>query len=130
MTRAIVAAVAIGLFVTPGPAADGVTIDDRSPEAFGRPVPALPRAELRRFAFGNRLFKASWTVAPASVPSLDGLGPLYNRASCSGCHVRDGRGRLPESPDEPLRSALVRVVTTDDTPHPRYGHQLLSLIHI
>ena len=46
---------------------------------------------------------------PASVKIFDGLGPTFNRNSCSGCHVRDGRGRPPETAGEPMESMLVRL---------------------
>jgi CxxC motif-containing protein (DUF1111 family) len=105
------------------------TVADRSAEAFGHPLAGLGEAELRRFAFGNRLFETSWVVAPGSVATLDGLGPLYNRVSCAGCHVRDGRGGAPAA-GEPPTSMLVRVFVqpADERggpqPHPRYGLQI------
>ena len=46
---------------------------------------------------------------PASVKIFDGLGPTFNRNSCSGCHVRDGRGRPPETAGAPMESMLVRL---------------------
>ncbi len=96
--------------------------------AFGRSAANMPLARQRDFSFGNRLFNTNWVTAPASVQSLDGLGPLFNRASCSGCHTRDGRGRPPMSPDEAMVSMLVRLSMLDDAgqavPHPMYGSQL------
>jgi CxxC motif-containing protein (DUF1111 family) len=99
-------------------------------EAFEKPVPALTEDEVRRFAFGNRLFETRWTIAPGSVATLDGLGPLYNRRSCAGCHVRDGRGR-PPSPGDPFEKTMllrVSVPGTDERggpkPHPRWGLQI------
>lgn len=83
----------------------------------------------RDFFFGNRLFNTNWVIAPASTSTFDGLGPLFNRVSCSGCHVRDGRGQSPEAGGDFL-SALVRVSIpgTDahggPNPHPAYGDQL------
>ena len=75
-------------------------------EAFEQPVPGLNEDEVRRFAFGNRLFETRWTIAPGSVATLDGLGPLYNRRSCAGCHVRDGRGR-PPLPNDPFEKSML-----------------------
>jgi CxxC motif-containing protein (DUF1111 family) len=98
--------------------------------AFSLPAANLPRDKTRIFFFGNRLFNTNWTIAPASVDAFDGLGPLFNRVSCSGCHLRDGRGRPPESAEEPMESILVRLSLpgTDATggprPHPVYGDQL------
>ncbi|MFO1069954.1 MAG: di-heme oxidoredictase family protein [Geminicoccaceae bacterium] len=82
------------------------------------------KAHQRPFFFGNRLFNTNWTIAPGSVASFDGLGPTFNRVSCSGCHVRDGRGRPPVDGDGPMESMLVRLSGPDGLPHPAYGDQL------
>jgi CxxC motif-containing protein (DUF1111 family) len=101
-----------------------------SVDAFSRPVAGLSDRELRRFAFGDRLFRTRWIAAPASVSSLDGLGPLFNRRSCSGCHVRDGRGRPPGEDPTAAHGMTVRLDWVDEpargkqVPHPRYGRQL------
>lgn len=103
------------------------TVFNRSRNAFGKPATNLPVTALRRFTFGNRLFNTQWISAPASVDSFDGLGPLFNRNSCSGCHFKDGRGHPPETIDEPMQSMLVRLSTVDESgaaiPHPTYGSQ-------
>ena len=81
----------------------------------------------RDFFFGNRLFNTNWVIAPASVKSFDGLGPYFNRVSCSGCHTQDGRGRPPLVPGEPLNSMLIRLSipnASGSAPHPIYGDQL------
>ncbi len=77
--------------------------------AFALPAPNISAAELRVFAFGNRLFNTNWVISGSSTKSFDGLGPIFNRVSCSGCHVRDGRGHPPEA-GQPLESMLVRIV--------------------
>ncbi len=110
------------------PAGGGLTVNDVTSKAFGQHAPGLPIGELRHFTIGNRLFNTNWVIAPASVRSLDGLGPYFNRVSCSACHVRDGRGRPPAGPEAPMMSMLVRlsVPGPDGTPaaHPIYGEQL------
>jgi CxxC motif-containing protein (DUF1111 family) len=78
-------------------------------DAFSRPAPALDDAQLRVFDFGNRLFNTNWAVAPAAAASFDGLGPTFNRVSCSACHLRDGRGRPPVAEENAPRSAVLRV---------------------
>jgi CxxC motif-containing protein (DUF1111 family) len=87
-----------------------------------------PAERNRPFAFGNRVFNTNWVIFPASVKDFDGLGPTFNRTSCSGCHVRDGRGRPPEISGEPMESMLVRLSVRDKdgkaVPHPAYGDQL------
>jgi len=98
--------------------------------AFSQPAANLSRDRVRAFFFGNRLFNTNWVAAPASVDAFDGLGPLFNRVSCSGCHLRDGRGAPPGRPEEPLLSALVRISLPGrdahggPRPHPAYGDQI------
>lgn len=104
------------------------TIFNTSREAFAKPLKNLPTTSLRDFTFGNKMFNTKWVTAPASVTSLDGLGPTFNRMSCAACHFKDGRGRPPRSLDEPMKSMLVRLSVTDPdgttAPHPAYGGQL------
>lgn len=103
---------------------------ERNRDAFARPAPALSPAELRIFSFGNRLFNTNWTVAPASAVGFDGLGPTFNRVSCSGCHTRDGRGRPPIDGETVFNSQLLRISIpgTDANggprPVPGYGTQI------
>ena len=109
----------------PGPALGGeTTVSATNQHAFGRSLANLPVESLRDFAYGNRIFNTTWVTAPASTADFDGLGPLFNRASCTGCHVRDGRGRPPEVVGGRLDSALVRVSGADGEPHPLLGSQL------
>ena len=108
------------------------TIFNTSRDAFAKPLANLPTSDLRDFAFGNKIFNTNWIQAPASVASLDGLGPTFNRVSCSGCHFKDGRGRPPHSPSEPMRSMLLRLsyqasLKHKPIPHPNYGEQLNTL---
>lgn len=106
------------------------TVFNTSREAFAKPLANLPTEDLRDFTFGNKMFNTKWVTAPASVTSLDGLGPTFNRMSCAACHFKDGRGRPPTSSSEPMKSMLVRLsvegVSEDGgtMPHPRYGKQL------
>ena len=109
----------------PGPALGGATtVSATNQHAFGRSLANLPVESLRDFAYGNRIFNTTWVTAPASTADFDGLGPLFNRASCTGCHVRDGRGRPPKAVGGKLDSALVRVSGADGEPHPVLGLQI------
>jgi CxxC motif-containing protein (DUF1111 family) len=98
--------------------------------AFTFPSANIKAEHQRDFFFGNRLFNTNWVIAPSSVKSFDGLGPFFNRVSCSGCHTQDGRGRPPLDPGEPLNSMLMRVSIPDTkspngaSPHPVYGGQI------
>ncbi|HMV69208.1 MAG TPA: di-heme oxidoredictase family protein, partial [Myxococcota bacterium] len=79
------------------------------------------------FFTGNSLFNQAWVVAPASTEGRDGLGPVFNARSCSGCHFHDGRGHPPED-GEPMSQALVRLSVPGADGHPApdpvYGGQL------
>lgn len=113
-----------------GPSGGALTHQESNREAFTRPAPGLSAAELRIFNLGNRVFNTNWVVAPASASAFDGLGPTFNRVSCSGCHLRDGRGRPPIDGETELLSMLLRLSVPGSHPHgaprpvPRYGDQL------
>ena len=46
----------------------------------------------RDFFEGKALFEKSWEPGKPSPSGGDGLGPLYNEASCVGCHHQGGTG--------------------------------------
>ncbi len=101
-----------------------------SDDAFSFQNANSPVEHQRPFSFGNRLFNTNWVEAPASVKSFDGLGPMFNRVSCSGCHTKDGRGRPPEDNQGPMDSMLLRLSLPGIAQHggvvpdPIYGDQL------
>jgi CxxC motif-containing protein (DUF1111 family) len=104
------------------------TTEVQSRVAFSQHAPGLTVEELAAFAFGNRVFSTAWIEAPASVEMFDGLGPFFSSRSCSGCHLRDGRGRPPDGPADLTRSMITRLASVDDRGAPRpdrvYGTQL------
>jgi CxxC motif-containing protein (DUF1111 family) len=101
-----------------------------TPDAFSFQSANAPREHQRPFSFGNRLFNTNWVEAPASVKSFDGLGPMFNRVSCSGCHTKDGRGQPPQSGQGPMDAMLFRISIPGAGAHggpnpvPGYGDQL------
>jgi CxxC motif-containing protein (DUF1111 family) len=107
-------------------------------DAFVFQTPNSPKAHQRPFSFGNRLFNTNWVEAPGSVKVFDGLGPMFNRVSCSGCHTKDGRGRPPENNQGPMDSMLLRISIPGKTakggvmPHPAYGDQISerAILHV
>ncbi|CAM9777339.1 unnamed protein product, partial [Phaeothamnion confervicola] len=107
-------------------------------DAFVFQTPNSPKAHQRPFSFGNRLFNTNWVEAPGSVKAFDGLGPMFNRVSCSGCHTKDGRGRPPENNQGPMDSMLLRIsIPGKDAnggvvPHPAYGDQISerAILHV
>lgn len=106
------------------------TIFDATMNAFGFPAQNLSQYEKNKFSLGNSVFKANWVVAPATTTSLDGLGPLFNSRSCSGCHTLDGRATPPVNPGDDLGGLLFRLSIPGDDGHggplgdPQYGGQL------
>lgn len=67
----------------PKPSLDGVTVVDE--DASGVPLSGMTKDQMSRFNRGDNQF--DHTYFPA-----EGLGPVFIRASCSGCHAEDGRG--------------------------------------
>jgi CxxC motif-containing protein (DUF1111 family) len=106
------------------------TVFATSQQAFSLPLPGLSAEQETQFFVGNSFFNRNWVIAPSSTAARDGLGPLFNARSCSGCHLRDGRGQPPTTPDEPLVALLLRLSIPGPEPHhgvvpePRYGDQL------
>lgn len=96
--------------------------------AFLRPAANLSDDHESSFYSGNSYFNQGWIEAPASTATRDGLGPLFNATSCSGCHFRDGRAAPPDDGQGPFVGLLLRIsVMGDDgipVPDPVYGGQL------
>ena len=110
-------------------AGDG-TVFSNTDQAFSAPLFTLDEDTLRAFAFGRHLFRRTGEMARSETYGFEGLGPVFNRNSCHGCHLNDGRGRPPSNPDEPMKSMLVRLSVSGSAanggpvPHPSYGLQL------
>ncbi len=106
------------------------TVFDTSPNAFSLSARNMTPERRSKFFVGNSFFKENWIIAPSSTDGRDGLGPLYNARSCSGCHLMDGRGTPPDDASVPLSSVLVRLSVAGQTEHnepapePIYGGQL------
>ena len=95
--------------------------------AFLMPAQNLSPEHEQDFYSGNSFFNASWTEAPASAEARDGLGPLFNARSCSGCHFKDGKAAPPEAGDGPFVGLLLRLSVPGadgPVPEPIYGGQL------
>lgn len=105
------------------------TVFDTTHDAFSQPSAWLSEPHRRAFFVGNSFFNLAWVSAPASVADRDGLGPLFNARSCSGCHFKDGRGRPPDS-GSPASSLLLRISIAARGPDgapvgdPVYGEQI------
>lgn len=102
---------------------------DTTRDAFSQPMPWLGEEQRRTFFVGNSFFNLNWVSAPGSAVDRDGLGPLYNARSCSGCHFKDGRSQ-PPAPGSPLSAMLIRISVPGKNAHggplgdPVYGDQI------
>lgn len=116
------------------------TVFNRSSHALSQPAPNLTEEELTKHLDGDADFDAVFVTAPAQVNP--GLGPVFNNASCNGCHLKDGRGMpqpgqslvrvsLPEGePEVPGGSAPVPGIGTQIRDQAVYGHQPQALVKI
>lgn len=74
------------------PAGENCSTYDNTSYAYSFRIKGLTPSQNSDFFVGNSFFNQNWVESPASTTARDGLGPLFNNASCSGCHFRDGRG--------------------------------------
>ncbi len=107
-----------------------ISVDATGPRAF-RSFPASARNQfIAPFLSGQHFFDAVWEPTPGIQPTLEGLGPMYNRTACRECHEGNGRGQPPESVGEPTKSILVRISVPGQDDHggpnpvPNYGDQI------
>jgi len=70
-----------------------------------------------------QMFRQNWTSAETAS---DGLGPIYNEASCHACHWFGGGARIRVRPDGEVAGAgvLLRHTFADGKGDPYYGVQL------
>jgi CxxC motif-containing protein (DUF1111 family) len=106
------------------------TVDSAGVQAFKGIAANADGMSHARFMFGKQIFETVWEPAPGSQPTTDGLGPVFNRSACSECHINNGRGEPPASPDVTMDSMLVRFSVPGEgwhggqKPVPHYGGQL------
>lgn len=107
------------------------TVFQDGQNAFAIPLANLSRENRRAHVVGNSFFNKNWVVAPASPTARDGLGPLFHTRSCSGCHLRDGRGAPPAKGELPT-ALLFRLSIPGASAHgaplpdPIFGAQLAT----
>tara|TARA_B110001452_G_scaffold80987_1_gene66267 strand:- start:1426 stop:2817 length:1392 start_codon:yes stop_codon:yes gene_type:complete len=115
------------------PGGDGsIGLEDK--RAFSQSFRNFQTSEQITFKSGNFLFENFWLEGVSnSAQNLDGLGPFFNARSCTGCHINDGRGRVPIG-DENISGLLFRLhqnnsnsITGADLGDPTYGGQLQNL---
>lgn len=79
--------------------------------ALSSPSATLGASGDMEFNLGKAMFKKLWAPAPAATKASNGLGSLYNARSCLSCHIKNGRGHVPEIgfPNEDANSMLMRL---------------------
>jgi len=80
-------------------------------KSFLQPAKNLSFAKKLDFKIGESIFAKFWVFSPSSTQASDGLGPLHNARSCMGCHIRGGRGHVPQAnwPADNAISMLMRL---------------------
>jgi CxxC motif-containing protein (DUF1111 family) len=100
-------------------AGGAVTVDNHGAKAYSQSAPSLDFIEEAHFKAGNMIFRGE----------VAGMGPLFNAKTCQSCHRQDGRGNVPDSPEQPMESMFLRLSVRDPSgqgtmPDPIYGDQL------
>lgn len=93
-----------------------VTTVVQNEDAFSQSAPSI-RSDFELdgvFKSGDHLFRTTHR----------GQGPLFNNATCQGCHIKDGRGEVPRSHEFPMISMFMRISDGEGKPDPIYGDQL------
>ncbi len=75
---------------------------------------------------GHAFFNTLFISGESEVPKREGLGPLFNGASCEVCHNRLGRGRMPLLSDTQPSSLVFQLSSLSHRKqwqdfHPVYG---------
>jgi CxxC motif-containing protein (DUF1111 family) len=96
-------------------------------DAFSQPTSAFAFDQRFEFDLGQAVFDRPWVAAPASTIASDGLGPYFNARSCSGCHIREGRGHPPQEGDTNMVSMLFSLSDASGAPDPVYGAQFQDM---
>lgn len=76
-------------------------------DAYDQPLANLDQAGYDKHFVGDALFDQHFVTAPAL--QFGGVGPLFNQNSCSSCHIRNGRGTVPQFPGDPNSGFLIRL---------------------
>lgn len=87
-------------------------------------APSIPASRLGGVSQGRELFIADWLPAPHRRTVIDGLGPLFNAASCVDCHSSTGRVPPLNTDGTTTPAILFRLGKASGQVHPTYGAQL------
>lgn len=83
------------------------TIFSSGPDAFTFPLANLDQASIDRHFMADGIFDQQFVSAPAA--QFGGIGPLFNQNSCVSCHVRNGRGIVPQYEGDLNSGLLLRL---------------------
>lgn len=99
--------------------AGAATVRIDAPGERDRPSPRLTEEDRARYFAGRALAGQPWVPAPSVTDARDGLGPLFNAATCLSCHPAGGAAPPPLE-DGALRTGTTVRFGAD----PTYGAQL------
>lgn len=83
------------------------TVNSSGTDAYTFPLANLDAAGLQKHLAADAPFGQQFVTAPSS--QAGGLGPLFNQNSCESCHIRNGRGIVPEFEDDRQSGLLLRL---------------------
>lgn len=83
------------------------TIFSSGPDAYTFPSANLDEADLSKHFLADAAFGQQFVSAPAQ--QFGGIGPLFNQNSCESCHVRNGRGAVPQYEGDLSSGLLLRI---------------------
>ena len=104
------------------------TIFSSGPDAYTFPLANLSTEEIQKHFVADGIFGQQFVSAPAD--QFGGIGPLFNQNSCESCHVRNGRGIVPQFEGDPATGLLLRLSIPGEglygsiIPAPGFGGQL------
>ncbi len=75
--------------------------------AYSYPLANLDQAGVDAHFVADGLFGQHFVTAPSL--QFGGLGPVFNQNSCESCHVRNGRGAVPQFPGDQNSGLLIRL---------------------
>lgn len=83
------------------------TIFSSGPDAFTFPLANLDAFGISKHLLADGAFGQHFVSAPAA--NFGGLGPLFNQNSCESCHIRNGRGTVPQYEGDLSSGLLLRL---------------------
>lgn len=104
------------------------TIFSNGPDAYTFPLANLDSTGIKQHFIADGIFGQQFVSAPAI--QFGGLGPLFNQNSCESCHIRNGRGNIPQYNGDPNSGLLLRLSIPGQGSHgailpvPGFGGQL------